>query len=222
MTRLRKIFPVTVAAEIAGLVCAADIAKVNGDKNSADTYLKTADEWARNVEVLNGNVIDAGFLELVRLGVKAAADKAIVAALAIVDQKIKVTTPVGDAWYRYNGDIYGETPTGGDFDVHHGVGRLWTFLTGERGEYEIAAGNLAAARKRLDALAGFANDGLMIPEQVWDRPDSPNEAFRFGAGTGSATPLAWSMAQFIRLALNLQHGRNLETPDIVAQRYGTR
>jgi len=59
----------------------------------------------------------------------------------------------------------------------------------------------------------------MIPEQVWDRPESPSEAFRFGAGTGSATPLAWSMAQFIRLAMNLQPGRNLETPAIVAQRY---
>jgi cyclomaltodextrinase / maltogenic alpha-amylase / neopullulanase len=215
-------FPATVAAEIAGLVCAAEIARANGDKNSTDAYLKTADEWARNVELLKGSVIDAGFLELVRLGVRAAGDKAIVEALAVVDRKIKVTTPVGDAWYRYNGDIYGETPTGGDFDGRNGVGRLWTFLTGERGEYEIAAGDLASARKRLDALADFANDGLMIPEQVWDRPDSPNDAFRFGAGTSSATPLAWSMAQFIRLALNLQHGRNLETPDIVAQRYGTR
>ncbi|HYG83242.1 MAG TPA: hypothetical protein VD861_22780 [Pyrinomonadaceae bacterium] len=38
-------------------------------------------------------------------------------------------------------------------------------------------------------------------------------------GAGSATPLAWSMAQFIRLAANLQEGRNLDTPDIVAARY---
>ena len=27
------------------------------------------------------------------------------------------------------------------------------------------------------------------------------------------------MAQFIRLAVNLQEGRNLDTPDIVAKRY---
>ena len=52
--------------------------------------------------------------------------------------------------------------------ARNGVGRLWTLLTGERGEYEIAAGDLASARKRLDTMAGFANDGLMIPEQVWD------------------------------------------------------
>jgi glucoamylase len=58
----------------------------------------------------------------------------------------------------------------------------------------------------------------MIPEQVWDRAEAP-AGFRFGAGTGSATPLAWSMAQFIRLAMNLKQGRNLETPDVVARRY---
>lgn len=215
-------FHATVAAEIAGLVCAAEIAKSNGDANSARTYLETADNWARNVEPINTSVIDAGFLELVRLGIKRTNDPFITNALAVVDQKIKVTTPAGDAWYRYNGDVYGETPTGGDFDARNGVGRLWTFLTGERGEYEIAAGDLAAARKRLDTLAAFANDGLMIPEQVWDRSESPSDMFRFGEGTGSATPLAWSMAQFIRLVMNLQHGRNLDTPAIVAERYVTR
>jgi len=212
-------FPATVAAEIAGLVCAADIAKVNGDTEAANTYLNTADDWARNIELINPSRVDAGFLELVRLGVKPARDKAIIEALAVVDKTIKVTTPAGEAWYRYNTDTYGETPSGGDFDGRTGVGRLWTLLTGERGEYELAAGNLLAARKRLDTMASFANGGLMIPEQVWDRNESPNPAFRFGKGTGSATPLAWSMAQFIRLALNLKNGRNLETPEVVALRY---
>jgi glucoamylase len=220
-------FPATVAAEIAGLVCAAEIAKLNGDTESASKYLQVADEWVRNVELFHGSVIDAGFLEFVRLGVKSAKDPSIVQALTLVDHGIKVTTPAGDAWYRYNNDIYGETPTGGDFDGRNGVGRLWTFLTGERGEYEIAAGNLAAARARLDTMAGFANDGRMIAEQVWDRKESPLpgpeasglHAFRFGAGTGSATPLAWSMAQFIRLDMNLKHGRNLETPEVIARRY---
>ena len=42
---------------------------------------------------------------------------------------------------------------------------------------------------------------------------------KFGEGTGSATPLAWSMAQFIRLAVNLKAGRNLDTPQIVYDRY---
>lgn len=212
-------FPATVAAEIAGLVCAAEVAKINGDTESARHYLRTADEWARKVELVDESRVDAGFLEFVRLGVKPARDENIVEALAVVDKTIKVVTPAGEAWYRYNDDTYGETPAGGDFDGRNGVGRLWTLLNGERGEYEIAAGDLDAARKRLETMARFANDGMMIPEQVWDRRESPAPGFAFGEGTGSATPLAWSMAQFIRLALNLKHGRNLETPDVVVQRY---
>ena len=140
----------------------------------------------------------------------------IVESLALIDQLIKVQTPVGEAWYRYNHDAYGETPNGGAYDGRNGVGRLWTLLTGERGEYELAAGDVQSARKRLDTLAGFANDGLMLPEQVWDRNGA---GFRIGTGTGSATPLAWSMAQFIRLAMNIERGRNLETPRVVRERY---
>jgi glucoamylase len=249
--------PATIAAEIAGLVCAAEIARINGDTLSSGKYLDTADNWAENVEkwtvtgtghtargyylritedddpndgakmeinssslvVDERKILDAGFLELVRLGVKDARDDLIVESLALIDQMISVKTPVGEAWYRYNHDAYGETPEGGKYDGRNGAGRLWTLLTGERGEYEIAAGDLASARKRLDTMAGFANDGLMIPEQVWDLKRAPNNAFRFGAGTGSATPLAWSMAQFIRLAMNIESGRNLETPKIVWERY---
>jgi glucoamylase len=37
--------PNTIAAEIAGLVTAAEIARTNGDAGRADTYLATADSW---------------------------------------------------------------------------------------------------------------------------------------------------------------------------------
>jgi len=209
------IFPATVAAEIAGLVCAAEIAAANADTDSAATYRKTADDWKRNFERNPTSGVDAGFLEFVRLGIKEPGDKWLRDHLALVDQVIKVATPAGEAWYRYPNDTYGETRTGDDFNGVNGVGRLWTLLTGERGEYEIAAGDIPSARKRLDTLARFANDGLMIPEQVWDVKE-----FGFGKGTGSATPLAWSMAQFIRLAMNIEKGRNLETPKVVWERYG--
>lgn len=249
--------PATIAAQIAGLVCAAEIAKANRDDASAKRYLDTADNWAQNVEkwtvtrpagaggyylritanddpndganieinssslvVDERKIVDAGFLELVRLGIKAPRDPLIVESLKLIDQLIKVKTPVGDAWYRYNHDAYGETADGGKYDGRNGVGRLWTLLTGERGEYELALGDLASARQRLDTMAGFANDGLMIPEQVWDREESPALSLRFGAGTGSATPLAWSMAQFIRLAISIERGRNVETPRVVSERYG--
>jgi glucoamylase len=249
--------PATIAAQIAGLVCSAEIARINGDNASAATYLKTADKWNENIEkwtatksgftthphylritanedpdhgakmeinssslaVDERKIVDAGFLELVRLGVKSPEDQLIRDSLELVDQMISVKTPAGEAWYRYNHDAYGETPEGGNYDGRNGVGRLWTLLTGERGEYEIAAGDIGSARNRLDTLARFANDGLMIPEQVWDLKRTPNANFRFGAGTGSATPLAWSMAQFVRLAMNIERGRNLETPKVVLDRY---
>ena len=237
------------------MVCAADVARRNGDANSARAYLKSADEWAAKVErwtaTTNGplgdghyylritendnpndgakievnsgggiyderEIVDAGFLELVRLGIRRADDPLIKKSLAIVDQLIKVETPTGAAWYRYNHDAYGERSDGKAYDGRTGVGRLWTLLTGERGEYELALGDKALARKHLNTLMTFANDGRLIPEQVWDREVA---GFHFGSGTGSATPLAWSMAQFIRLAMNIKHGRNLETPAVVATRY---
>ena len=42
--------PGTIAAEIAGLVCAADIARVNGDTTSEANYLAIADSWQSKVE----------------------------------------------------------------------------------------------------------------------------------------------------------------------------
>jgi glucoamylase len=249
--------PAAIAAQIAGLVCAARVAALNGDKLAETQYLAEADKWAANVDrwtatrgrhnegryylrisqnddpddgaklEINSSsrvvderaILDAGFLELARLGVKDPKDKLITESLQLIDHLIKVETPAGSGWYRYNHDAYGERPDGGDYDGRAGVGRLWTLLTGERGEYEVARGDLAAARKRLDTMMAFANDGMMIPEQVWDRNESPRPTLRFGEGTGSATPLAWSMAQFIRLAINIKQGHNVETPTAMRLRY---
>jgi glucoamylase len=250
--------PATIAAEIAGLVCAAHIARVNQDAAAEAIYLKTADDWAKNVErwcvtatgsygdknyylritanddpndgakieINSGGglhdereVVDAGFLELVRLGVKPADDPLIVKSIELSDLFLKRDMRSRVGWYRYNFDAYGEQPDGKPYDGKHGIGRLWTLLSGERGEYELARGDKVAAERYLRSMMMFANDGGMIPEQVWDRPESPTPQLRSGRGTGSATPLAWSMAQFIRLAINLKNGRNMDTPDIVMQRY---
>ena len=282
--------PSTIAAEIAGLVCAADIARKNGDVESASRYLKTADDWQANIEkwtatttgnygdgnyylritqngkpdagekieLNNGSgffdereIVDAGFLELVRLGIKSPDDPLIVKSLKVIDQVIKVDTPHGPGFYRYNHDGYGEMDDGRRWNwdgKYTGKGRLWALLSGERGQYEIVLceKEIANVRKnavkdprfrkqgiacqinafaRLNTMADFANDGLMIPEQVWDSAKVPiadlqfSPNLKFGEGTGSATPLAWSMAQFIRLAANLKTGRGLDTPDIVFDRY---
>ncbi|HEX8189527.1 MAG TPA: glycoside hydrolase family 15 protein, partial [Pyrinomonadaceae bacterium] len=240
--------PSTIAAEIAGLVCAAEIARRNGDEASASIYLAAADDFARNVErwtattggphgdgnyylrlstdedpddgapfdVGNGGgtfdereIVDAGFLELVRLGIRSPQDPLVARSLGVIDKVIKVETPHGPGFYRYNHDGYGEMDDGRNWNwdgKYTGKGRLWALLSGERGQYELASGRRADALRRLDTMAGFANAGLMIPEQVWDSPRAPRPEFRFGEGAGSATPLAWSMAQFIRLATNLRVG----------------
>jgi glucoamylase len=71
-------------------------------------------------------------------------------------------------------------------------------------------------------MANTANAGLMMPEQVWDNePPSGKPGFVKGTGTYSATPLLWSHAQFVRLALSIDAGRPVEMLDVVACRYRT-
>lgn len=242
--------PSTIAAEVAGLICAADIARVNGDQASASKWTSIADEWisklpqwtvthtgkyageyyiriAQNgqpdkgepLEINNGGgtwdereIVDAGFLELVRLGITAPNDPLVVKSLAVVDKVIKVETPNGPAWYRYNHDGYGEKADGKGYDGT-GVGRLWILFTGERGEYELASGR--DAHPYLDTMQKMANGGGMLAEQIWDHTDSPRPWLKFGQGTGSATPLAWSNAQFVRLAIAVQEKKLPELPAVV-------
>jgi glucoamylase len=124
-----------------------------------------------------------------------------------------VQTPRGPSFRRYNHDGYGESLFGGPW-LGQGIGRIWPIFTGERGEYEVSRGHDGVSY--LDAMANFANSGGMIPEQVWDQADPTESHFVYGSGTGSATPLAWSMAQFIRLVVCVEEKRIVEQPAVVA------
>ena len=247
--------PSTIAAEIAGLVCASDIARKNGATEDADRYLRTADDWAAHIEswmvtstghlskdayylridnntdpndgyqldTRNGggvwderDVVDAGFLEFVRFGIRPASDPIIQNSVKVVDAQIRVETPNGPSFYRYGHDGYGETYFGGAWQGQ-GIGRVWPIFTGERGEYEIAAGHDPTLY--LDSMLHFANQGGMIPEQIWDRAEPTQSGFVFGQGTGSATPLSWSMAEFLRLAVGAEEKHVVETPAIVADHF---
>jgi glucoamylase len=256
--------PATIATEIAGLVCLADLLARTGDQAGARRYLSIADDWAARVEswtmTANGplspepyylrltkdgqpnrgtrynlgdnnvgevdqrTVVDPSFLELVRLGVRAADDPAVVNTLAVVDRELSELTPAGRLWHRFTGDGYGETAGGDPWNViwpepTRTFGRLWPIFAGERGEYELLVGDPAAARSRLATIAATANSGLMLPEQVWDnRPPAPERATP-GTGTGSATPLGWTHAQYVRLAWSLEEGQPVERPSVVACRY---
>lgn len=74
-------------------------------------------------------IIDAGFLELVRYGVRRADDPLMVDSLKVVDAVLKRGLPQGPGWLRYNWDGYGQRPDGGPF-LGWGQGRVWPLLTG--------------------------------------------------------------------------------------------
>jgi glucoamylase len=204
--------PSSIAAEIAGLVAAADIARQNGDAASAALWESTADSWRSNLaawtytttgfwgghqyyeridQTMNPNdtnarlcfqegcffahdVVDFGFLDLVRLGVQMPTDATVATSLAPTaaafdgNSTVQVTMPNGDIYFhRYDHDNYGESnsdcsgwPAGGA----NRYGRLWPVLSGERGEYELANGRSAAIY--LQSMADATNDGYFTPEQV--------------------------------------------------------
>ena len=258
--------PNTIAAEIAGLVCAADIARRNGRADKAAVYEQTADDWQKSVEgwtatrtgpyspkpyylrvTKDGNpddgstytlgdnhspptvdereIVDNSFLGLTLWGVKRWDDATIRNSLQVGDNAgpfpLAVKTPSGTFWHRFTFDGYGEQPDGGDWDLFFGNpnnqtrGRLWPLLAGERGEYELLANQDAGPRLR--SIANTANDGLMLPEQVWDDKPPPGETS--GKGDRSGTPLAWTHGAFIRLAWSIDAGEPVERPSIVACRY---
>jgi glucoamylase len=193
-------------------------------------------------------VVDGGFLELVRYGVRRADDAAIVGSLPELDDTSRAdlyrvrydfTFPgvAGEfpGWRRYDVDGYGEdAKTGGNYGVGGKMspgqrGRVWPIFTGERGHYELALAGLngkpdaAAIQKIRDryvkAMELFANDGLLIPEQVWDGIGPNPHGYARGEGTDSATPLAWSHAEYVKLLRSVSDGQVWDRYAPVEARY---
>lgn len=162
------------------------------------------------------DVIDPGFLELVRLGVRRPGDPLIEDSLRVVDATLKVDLPQGPCWHRYNHDGYGEGPDGEPFQGW-GVGRAWPLLTGERAHYELAAGRDVSPLLR--AIEGFANEVGLLSEQLWDQPDSPKQRLRFGGPTGGAMPLCWAHAEYVKLVRSRADGVVFDRIAAVAERY---
>jgi glucoamylase len=164
------------------------------------------------------HIVSPDALALVRFGLRAPEDPRVANTVKVIDALLRVNTPCGPAWRRYNGDGYGEHEDGAPFDGT-GVGRAWPLLTGERAHYELAAGRRQEAEQLLQALEAFANEGGMIPEQVWDAADIPDQELFFGRPSGSAMPLVWAHAEHIKLRRSLQEGRVFDMPPQPVQRY---
>jgi glucoamylase len=253
--------PSTIAAIIAGLVCAADFEYGEADKNFILTYadwinshvedwtvttrgelapefprhyirINPADQTAPDahadpnttmIQVANGgglhparNVVGGDFLHLVRYGIRPATDPVIRASIEVMDRVLKRDLPQGPCWRRYNHDGYGQYPDGSAFDGG-GEGRSWPILTGERGHYELAAGN--DPMPYIKAIEAFGNQGGMISEQLWDAEDLANGRMKKGMPTGAAMPLCWSHAEYISLVRSRHDGVCFDRVESAHQRY---
>jgi glucoamylase len=164
------------------------------------------------------HIVSPDALALVRFGLRAADDPRIVSTAKVIDRLLKVETPFGPAWHRYDDDGYGEHEDGSPFDGT-GIGRAWPLLTGERAHYELAAGHRNEAVRLLRAMESFANDGGMLPEQVWDAADIPEKHLYCGQSSGSAMPLVWAHAEYVKLRRSLRDGAVFDMPAQTVQRY---
>ena len=174
-------------------------------KNRADTVVLTATEQ-----------VGIDFLQLVRFGLRKADDPLIIDSLRVIDELLKVDTPSGPSWHRYNGDGYGEHGDGAPFDGV-GQGRVWPLLTGERGHYELAAGN--DPLPYLEAMVAMSGEGGMIPEQVWDSESISERGLFLGRPSGSAMPLVWAHAEYVKLLKSRQLGHPYDQPTATWKRY---
>lgn len=148
-------------------------------------------------------ILDGGFLELVRLGLRSADDWRIQSTLQLyedaeyLDIASKTDPGTGARGYRrYNRDFYGEKRVGG----------YWPLLAGERGHHALANGDLPRARAQLNLLESQTLPSGMIPEQT-RTVASPADA-----GLGVACPLVWAHAEALRLRRSVRDGQVFDQP----------
>jgi glucoamylase len=163
-------------------------------------------------------VISPDSLALVRFGLRAPDDPRVLNTVKVIDGLLCVKLPQGPCWYRYNGDGYGEHEDGSPFDGT-GIGRPWPLLAGERAHYELAAGRPATAEALLRVMEWSTWGSHLIPEQVWDARDIPQLELFIGKPTGSACPLVWAHAEYIKLRRSLGERRIFDQPPQTVQRY---
>jgi glucoamylase len=168
-------------------------------------------------QILASALVSLDFSYLVRLGLRSPHDPRIQDTIKVVDKLLRVETPSGALYYRYNEDGYGEHADGRPFDGH-GIGRAWPLLAGERGHLALQSGE--DPLPYLNTIWNCASIGGMLPEQVWESDPIPAFELVPGKPSGSAMPLLWSHAEFLKLLIAREHGKPVELLDAVAARYG--
>jgi glucoamylase len=161
-------------------------------------------------------IVDSGFLDLVRYGIRRANDPLIVDSVEVVDRVLRLETPFGPVWHRYNHDGYGEHEDGKPY-AGWGIGRAWPLLTGERGHYELALGKDPGPYLR--AMERLATPTGLLTEQVWDTLDLPSLHLEFGRPTEAAMPLVWAHAEYVSLLRSAADRKVFDLFPEVADRY---
>ena len=172
-------------------------------------------------EVAAEEIVGTDALALVRFGLHRPDDPRIVNTVRVIDATLKVDLPGGPAWRRYRFDGYGEHADGSPYDGS-GIGRVWPLLCGERAHFELAAGRRGEAKRLLAAMQSMVGDGWLLPEQTWDSADVPAGRLLLGRPSGSAMPLVWAHAEYLKLCRSLHDGSVFDTPRQPVQRYLSR
>lgn len=96
-------------------------------------------------------------------------------------------------------------------------GGVWPLLTGERAHRELAAGNDIS--QLIKTYEEYASCGQLLPEQVWDEDDRPERSLKKGQPAGSAVPLVWAHAEYLKLLRSAVDGKVFDRIDPVYDRY---
>jgi glucoamylase len=185
------------------------------DANAIEACLPVKN-WRADPDMRAWQQVGVDFLQLVRFGLRRPDDPVMLASIGLADTLLRVELPTGVGWHRYTADGYGEHEDGSAFDGS-GQGRVWPLLAGERGHYELAAGR--DPLPYLQAMMSMGSKGGMLPEQVWDAQSIPALGLTTGHPSGSAMPLAWAHAEFVKLSVSRELGYPFDRPTAVWARY---
>ena len=166
--------------------------------------------------IATADLVGLEFIYLARVGLRRASDPRILASMLVIDTLLRVDTPAGPLYHRYNNDGYGEHADGRPFDGS-GIGRAWPLLSGERGHLAVVAGE--DALPYLNTMLFTAGPCGLLPEQAWDTDAIPARFLFPGRPSGSAMPLVWAHAEFLKLLVARESGRPLELLRVVENRY---
>ena len=149
------------------------------------------------------DILDGGFLDLVRMGIRGPNDPRILSTLRIYEMPeigiAKADSSGVLTFKRYNRDAYGPSHQGG----------YWPLLAGERGHYAVAANQTETARAELFLVEKSAVESGLLPEQTLTPPPATGHA---DIDEGIACPLVWAHAEDILLHRSIEEGTVFDSP----------